>query len=346
MQEIDQRDRELLAALQSDVPLLSTPFAVIGQMIDMSEKEVIKRTERLKRDGIVRQISAVFEPRALGYRTCLVAARVEGERVDEAAACISAHPGVTQNYRRNHDFNLWFTLNIAPTSRLGLDRTIEILGEQSGTAAMRALPTLKLYKAANHELADGHTSDSEHPHGEDSNPPVTTDEIEAVRLLQADLPLQPRPFDVLARTHGTIGADQLLSSAKAMVGRQQLRRFGAIVHPRKGGFTATAMAVWHVPQNKADEYGAKMAGHRAVSHCYLRPTYDDWQFNLFTTVHGRSVDECESVIHDLSIDTGLRDGRTLYPTKEYKRERIQLFAPELDAWEASHVGSTVQSAVS
>src|SRR3954468_8908787 len=99
MQDIDQRDRELLGALQGEIPLVSTPFAVIGQSIDMSEKEVIKRTERLKRDGIVRSISAHFDSRSLGYRSCLVAARVINDRIDDAAAIVSACPSVTQNYR-------------------------------------------------------------------------------------------------------------------------------------------------------------------------------------------------------------------------------------------------------
>src|SRR2546430_359151 len=112
MQEIDQRGRELLGALQGELPLLSTPFAVIGQMIDMSEKEVIKRTERLKREGLVKQLSAHFDMRGLGYRSSLVAARVTSERIDEAAALITGHPGVTQNYRRNNDLNLWFTVAV------------------------------------------------------------------------------------------------------------------------------------------------------------------------------------------------------------------------------------------
>src|SRR5690348_4420702 len=107
MQDIDQRDRELLGALQGDIPLSSTPYALVGQAIDMSEKEVIKRTERLKRDGVIRQIAAHFDMRALGYRSCLVAAQVPDERIEYAASVINAHPGVTQNYRRNHDLNLW-----------------------------------------------------------------------------------------------------------------------------------------------------------------------------------------------------------------------------------------------
>src|SRR5688500_3346113 len=112
MQDNDQRDRELLGALQGEIPIVSTPYAVVGQLIDMSEKEVIKRTERLKRDGIIRQISAHFDTRSLGYRSCLVAARVRPERIDDAAAVVSAHPGVSQNYRRNNDFNLWFTIAV------------------------------------------------------------------------------------------------------------------------------------------------------------------------------------------------------------------------------------------
>jgi hypothetical protein len=85
-----------------------------------------------------------------------------------------------------------------------------------------------------------------------------------------------------------------------------------------------------------DEYGMQMSQNRAVSHCYLRPTYDDWPYNLYTIVHGRSVDECESIINDLAIDTGLTEKQALYPTKEYKKARISLFSPELEEWEAAH----------
>jgi len=347
MQDIDQRDRELLAALQSEVPLVSTPFAVVGQRIDMAEKEVIKRAERLKREGIIKQISATFEPRAIGYRSCLVAARVDDDTIDDAAAAINAHPGVTQNYRRNHDFNLWFTLTIGSESRLGLDRTIELLADEAHAHAVRPLPTIRLFKTANLEMIDAHPADPDHGGIEETHGvPLTAVEIEAVRLLQRDLPLQPRPFDVLARMQGTIGPDELLTTARTLGDRQQLRRFSATVAPRKPGFSATAMGVWTVPSDKVDEIGARMAAHRAVSHCYLRPTYEDWPYNLFTTVHARSVDECESIIHELAADTGLTGGRALYPIREYKRERANYFAPELLEWESSRNSMAERTAVS
>lgn len=323
MQEMDQRDRELLGALQADIPLVSTPFAFIGQALDLSEKEVIKRTERLKREGVVRNLTAQFDARALGYRSCLVAAHVDPDRVDEAAAAINTHPGVTQNYRRNNTFNLWFTLFVSPQSKLGLDRTIEILGREAECNSVRPLPTLKLYTSAASDADAG-----EHDvHGDYT--PLTPLEVECVRLLQGDLPLQPRPFDMLARVSG-IGIDELLTSARTMVKRGQIRRFAATVAQRKQGFAASAMGVWVVPPERADELAAKFVQHRGVSHCYLRPTYDDWPYNLYTTVHARSVDECESVINDLAIDSGLTEKQALYPTKEYKKSRVSFFGRDAD----------------
>jgi len=326
MQDIDQRDRELLGALQGEIPLVSTPFAVVGQMIDMSEKEVIKRTERLKRDGIIKQIAVQFDTRALGYRSCLVAARVDPDHIDERAAVISAYPGVTQNYRRNHDLNLWFTIAVGPTSRIGLDKTIDLLGEEAECNIVRRLPTLKTYK--------GSASDAEHEvQGEFAMP--TPAEIETVRLLQNEFPLQPRPFDVMARST-SLTAEELLEAARALHSRGQMRKFTASIVTRKPGFSASAMGVWIVPQEKADEYGAQMSQNRAVSHCYLRPTYDDWPYNLYTIVHGRSVDECESIINDLAIDTGLTEKQALYPIREYKKAKLCFFAREADDWELAH----------
>jgi siroheme decarboxylase len=330
MQEMDQRDRELLNALQGEIPLVSTPFAVLGQQIDMSEKEVLKRAERLRRDGLLRLLAVQFDSRALGYRSCLVAARVNPDRIDEAANIVNAHPGVTQNYRRNNAFNLWFTIAVSPLSKLGLEKSIEILGGSADCDIVRPLPTLKLYKTS---ASDGNELHAEETHAEYT--PLTPLEIEAVRLLQRDLPLQPRPFDALART-STVDADDLLSSARTLLQRGQIRRFSAAVPARKQGFTASAMGVWIVPQENADEYAAKMVQHRAVSHCYLRPTYDDWPYNLYTTVHARSVDECESVINDLAIDSGVSQKQALFPTKEYKKSRPCFFSRDVDEWEDTH----------
>jgi len=338
MQELDQRDRELLGALQSDIPLVSTPFAFLGQSLDMSEKEVIKRTERLRREGVIRHLAAHFDARALGYRSCLVAARVPADRIDDAAAIVSAHPGVTQNYRRNNDLNLWFTLFVSPQSKVGLERTIDTLASDAGCETVRPLPTLRLYKTSG---ADGDSSSDPETHGEYT--PLTPQEVECVRLLQQELPLQPRPFDVLAR-NSAIAPEDLLAVTRTLQKRGAMRRFCATVAPRKTGFAASAMGVWVVPQDHADDYAHKLAQHRSVSHCFLRPVYDDWPYNLYTTVHARSVDECESVINDLAKDSGLTQKQSLYPTKEYKKVRVSFFSREAEEWESAHAQTGVAAA--
>lgn len=337
MQEFDQRDRELLNVLQNEVPLISTPFAVIGQRIDMSEKEVIKRADRLTREGTIKQISGVFDSRAMGYKSCLVAAKVDPDDIERAAAVVSSHPGVSQNYRRNHEFNLWFTIAVPPSSKFGLERTIDILGEQARWKVARMMPTLRHFK---HPESD---SDPSNDPGSEST--LREDEIEVVRLLQKDLPLQPRPFEVLTRGT-TLDAEKVLELARVFLKNQQMRKFAAAVVPRKGAFTASVMGVWSVPEKKVDSVGAELAQHRSVSQCYLRPTFEDWPYNVFTTVHGRSVDECEAVLRELSESVAITEMRALFPTKEFKRSRVSFFSPENDLWESSISSSSQASAAS
>ncbi len=131
-----------------------------------------------------------------------------------------------------------------------------------------------------------------------------------------------------------------------MLQRGIMRRFGAVVQQRKPGFSASAMGVWIVPEERVEELAGKMTQNRAVSHCYLRPVYQDWPYNVYTIVHGRSIDECESIINDIAIDTGVKEKRALYPTKEYKKARLTFFAPEAEEWESTRGGARSASAAS
>ena len=344
MNEIEHRDRELLNVLQSEIPISSTPYALIGQVIDMSEKEVIKRITRLKSEGVVRRITGMFDNRRLGYSTSLVAARVDAGSVDHAAATINLHPGVSQNYLRNHDFNIWFTIAVGPDSKLGLEKTVAILGEEAQCQAVRLLPKLRMLKSANGD-SDSTTGADGDDDSSRIDPGLTPEEIEAVRLLQRDLPLQPRPFDELAATANMSG-EQLLESARLFAKRQQLRQFTGVLDLKKPSFSATTMGVWIVPENGLEDFGGKLTPIKAVSQSYVRPVYNDWPYNVFTTVHGRSVDECESVLSEIERATGIKERNALYPTRELKRVRIPLFSPDQGVWEASHLAQDSESAVS
>jgi len=338
--QLDKEDKELLNVLQRDFPLDERPFARMGEKVNLSEQEVLQRVARYKQDRIVRQIGAIFDTRRLGYQSSLVAMSVPGEREDEAAAILNGHPGISHNYRRNHYFNLWFTLAVAPTSHLGLEGTVAKLHAMCRADSTRLLPTLKLYKIAvdldmtGERPPEATTGQAACTEAKRSNLPLTGRQMALIRELQEDMPLVGRPFDGWAAAVGLSPAE-LLAEARGFLERGQMRRFAAVLRHRTVGFAANAMGVWKVPENEdPDKYGAAMASFNAVSHCYRRPTYPDWPYALFSMIHGRTVDDCEKTLQAISEKTGLSEYQALYSSKEYKKTRVKYFTREADEWEA------------
>lgn len=342
----DSHDATLLGLLQEGVPFTEHPFGDLGRCCGLSEGETLERIKCLKAAQVIRQIGAIFDTRSLGYASSLVAAKVAGERADEAAATISAHPGVSHNYLRNHEFNLWYTIAIPPTSRLGLEKTVEILHRESGALSTRLLPTLKLHKIGVRFDVEGEArpDDQVAPAYSDKNrsapQAVTVAEIAFVRALQRDLVLTRTPFIELA-AELAMPFEELRHMHDDFLASGRMRRFAAVLHHRKAGFGANAMGVWAGPQGDSaalERLGAVMAGFRAVSHCYERPSYADWPYNLFTMVHGKSEAECEQTLAAIATATGLTHWQALYSSKEYKKIRVSYFSDADAAWESAHCG--------
>lgn len=334
-------DRALLDRLQTAVPVSERPFAELGEACGLGEAEALARVRRLKEDKVIRQISAIFDTRSLGYASSLVAARVDPARVEEAAAVINRHPGVSHNYLRNHEFNLWYTIAVAPTSRCGLAGTVELLHRQSGAESTRLLPTLKLYKiGVRFDVGgEGRPDDAAGPAYTEADrgelAPLTAAEIEFVREMQRDLALVERPFVEVAARLG-IPLAGLAALHRQFLTNGRMRRFAAVLHHRKAGFSANAMGVWAGPPDddaELDRLGAVMAGFRAVSHCYRRPSFPDWPFNLFTMVHGKSEEECEATLAAIAGATGITRRAALYSSREFKKTRVRYFTDEEQAWE-------------
>lgn len=337
--QLDQQDRKLINILQNDFPVDERPFARLGEKLGLSEREVIERVGRYKEEKVVRQISAIFDTRSLGYQSSLVAMSTPPGRADEAASVLNEHPGVSHNYRRNHHFNLWFTVAVAPNSRLGLEGTVDKFHEMCRADSTRILPTLKLYKIGVDldmtGLRDPGAISDRTPYGEAqrSKVPVTERQIELIRELQKDIPLVERPYDGWAAAVGLTPAG-LLDEARAFIARGQMRRVAAVLHHRSAGFVANAMGVWKVPEGQdVDTYGEIMGSFVAVSHCYRRPVYPDWPYPLFSMIHGRTVEECEKTLQAISEKTGLTEFKALYSSKEYKKTRVPYFTREAEEWE-------------
>ncbi|MGD0768786.1 MAG: Lrp/AsnC family transcriptional regulator [Tepidisphaeraceae bacterium] len=336
-------DGQLLAAVQEQVPLSPRPFADIARNLDLPESLVLDRLGALRTGphNVIRQIGAIFDSASLGYQSTLVAAKVPEHRLDAAAAAINEHPGVSHNYRRDHEYNLWYTLAVPPDSRLGLQATAQILHQRSAAIATRLLPTLKMYKIGVKLDLDRGASDLPHSPAEKIAPtPVahlpaialSQREIEFVLVLQRDLPIVQRPFDGWARELG-VTVDELLDAAEQFRLRRIMRRFSAVLRHRQLGFDANAMGVWIVPPLRQDEFGALAAGFSQVSHCYLRPTYEDWPYNVYTMIHARRRAEGAIILKAIASATGIDRYAALYSTHEYKKVRIRYFEPDIAAWE-------------
>ncbi len=338
---MDDADKRLCDLIQNEFPVTARPYQSVGERLEMSEDEVLERVTRLRSDRIIRQISAIFDTRRLGYTSCLVAARSTPETADAAAEAISSHPGVTHNYEREHDFNIWFTIGVPPNSRLGLDRTIELLGEMAEVESIRPLPALKFFKiGVDLDMKGGRDPAAKKAKREPTMPApppdtLTAEDIAAVRALQGDLRAVPEPFAAPAQRAG-LTVDELLARATEFHSTGQMRRFAAVLYHRSAGFVYNGMGVWKVPDPDVEEVGSLMASYRGVSHCYQRPTYPDWPYNLFSMTHGRTKQECEDVLDAISAETGLTDRTVLYSTKEWKKTRLVYFSSDAEEWERRH----------
>jgi DNA-binding Lrp family transcriptional regulator len=328
-------ENELLYEMQNAFPMIERPFEAVAQKLGTSEEKVLTIVQKLKDEKIIRQTSAIFDTKRLGYTSSLVAFKVDADKVDTAADIINQHPGVSHNYLRNHDYNIWFTMAVAPDSKLGLEKTIEILKEQTGAQDAITLPTLKMFKISVKMDTTGKRAKKEKvkklAHKEIE---ITPEYIAVIKELQKDITVTKEPYKEAIERLG-MSYERFFEIANALKDAGVMRRFATILNHRKAGFGANAMSVWVVPEDQGEKIGREMAEFSAVSHCYLRPSYPNWPYNLFAMVHGKSQEECDSLIEEMAKESGLIEYGKLYSTVEFKKQRLVYFDDAFKAWEAN-----------
>jgi DNA-binding Lrp family transcriptional regulator len=339
---LDERDKRLLNLMQGSFPIAPRPYQHVAAEAGMSEQEAMSRVQELIDERIIRQVTPIFDTRALGYSSMLVAAKVDPENPWRAANIINEHPGVSHNYLRNHEFNIWFTIATEPTSPLGLDGTLDVLAKLAGAESVRQLPTLKLFKIRMDLEMEGGTeklaqaAEAVQP-AETEAQPYDERDIAVIRALQGDMPIVSEPYAPAAAALG-MAQDELLTHLEGMQERRLLRRVAAILFHRRAGFSANGMGVWKVPDERIMEIGPRMAAYRGISHCYQRPTYKDWPYSVFTMAHGRSKEECDAILDSIAEQTGIAERATLYSSTEFKKIRLLYFTEDYRAWEREHAG--------
>ena len=324
---------ELLSIIQKRFPLVPKPFAVIAEELGSDEATIIKLISEEKENKIIRQISPIFDTKRLGYSSSLVSFKVRREEIDRAVKIINAHPGVSHNYEREHPFNIWFTLAVAPDSKFGLKKTVEILAEEAKATEFIMLPTLKLFKISvklNTTGTDAKKETVVKPNRKAIE--LTPLHYKVIALAQNDIPIVSEPFKDTVEALG-LSYEAFFEILNELKDAGVMRRFAGILNHRKAGFNANAMVVWDVDEERGEEIGEKAATFSAVSHCYLRPKYANWPYNLFTMVHGKTTEETNGIIKEMAGEIEHFSRRPLYSTREFKKVRIKYFSPEFENWE-------------
>lgn len=328
---VDQ-ENDVLRIVQHGVPFVRRPFSDVGERSGVSERGVLDLLRRWSDEGKLREISAILEGSALGYESALVAGSVPERNLDRVVGIVNAHPTVTHNYLRDHEYNLWFT--IAVPRSMGLDASVEALSRLAGVRfhALRRTETFKI--GVNFDLRTLENRTEATPLASVGPVEVSPLAVGYFRALQTPAPIVEEPFHALAREH-EIDADRLLAFANEHLGGAIRRYVGTLRH-RKIGIRSNAMIVWNVSLDRISQIGPRLARAPEVSHCYGRTPIEGFPYTLYSMIHGPSFDACQAIAARISREIEVEDYRLLVSSEEYKKERLRYFLPELDEWWSAH----------
>ncbi len=324
---MDKLDKEILNEIQWTFPLVPRPYSDIAKKFQLSDEALMQRVRALKESGIIRQLSAIFDTRRLGYKSALVAMAIDADKLDFVAGQINKHPGVSHNYERNHEYNLWFTLAVPPGSDLKSE--IDKFSKLRGINKVRMLPTIKLFKiGVKLEMVEEKKAEVKPTEEKKKIHEVkfvaTEEDKRYIRELQKDLEITNRPFLQSAQKLG-ITEEQLLQKAKYYEEIGVMRRFAAILRHREVGFISNGMIVWKVPEERIEAVGAQLGAFPQVSHCYQRPVYPDWPYNVFSMVHCKSNDDAQKIAQEIQGQIDVHDYKILFSSREFKKTRVEYF---------------------
>ncbi|WP_434520885.1 siroheme decarboxylase subunit beta [Halorubrum sp. AS12] len=348
--DLDAVDAALIDEYQSGFPVESRPFERIAREIaaktgvDIDADEVLDRVRYLRDRGVFRRFGAVLNPPVIGSST-LAAVRAPEDRFDEVAEVINGYRQVNHNYRRDHEWNQWFVVTAG--SRETRDAILEEIEARTGCEVL-ALPMLTdYYIDLEFPVVNGDRfaresgearSASDSASGERSDPQTSSTDVSATRIsenargdlspLEADLllaiqggfPLSATPYaDVASEVDARV--DDVLAAVERLLADGCIKRIGCVVNHVVTGFTNNCMVVWNVPDEELDERGEAVGSLPYVTLCYHRPRRpeQEWEYNLFTMIHGREAEAVDAKIDELAADHLPFSHERLYSTETLKQ---------------------------
>jgi DNA-binding Lrp family transcriptional regulator len=323
---LDDVDAALVDGYQSGFPVVEEPFRVVATDLGIEEAEALERVRTLRERGVFRRFGAVLNPPVIGSST-LAAVSAPEDRFEEVAEVINGYRQVNHNYRRSHEWNMWFVVTAG--SRETRDRILEEIEARTGCEVL-VLPMLTdFYIDLEFPVVNGDRFARES---------LSETEVDATRIseeatadfsdlerrllleIQDGFPLTRTPYrDVADAIDAPV--DDVLAAVKRLRDNGCIKRIGCVVNHLVTGFDANCMVVWDVPDEELDERGEAVGALPYVTLCYHRPRRpeQDWPYNLFTMVHGREAAAVDAKVDELAGEHLPFEHERLFSTETLKQ---------------------------
>jgi len=319
---LDDLDRRLLSLVQEDFAIDEQPYLRLAERLGCTEEDVITRLAALVEQGVIRDVSPVFDLRLLGYSSTLAALDVPPDRVEEVAALINARPEVTHNYLREGHPNLWFT--VIAESDDALRAILSSVERDAGCGTVHNLPATRMFKARvvfaleDAEPPGGAGGAEWGTYGAPIRPVVGAADWSIIEQLQEGIPLASRPYDALAE-RAAMPVPDFLDRTRALKGSGIIRRMGVRLRHHQAGMRGNILSVWRVPDDDAERVGLAFARLPEVTHCYTRPTFEGFPYNLYAMVSAATPEAAEAVVRRMADAVRITDYVTLKTGRELKK---------------------------
>jgi DNA-binding Lrp family transcriptional regulator len=323
---LDAVDAALVDGYQSGFPVAEEPFRLVAEELGITEAAALDRVRALRDRGIFRRFGAVLNPPVIGSST-LAAVSAPEDRFDEVAEIINGYRQVNHNYRRSHEWNMWFVVTAG--DRATRDRIIEEIETRTGCEVL-VLPMLTdFYIDLEFPVVNGDRFARESLQetevdatriSEQATADLTDVERRLLLEIQEGFPLTRTPYrDIAAAIDAP--ADAVLAGVERLLGSGCIKRVGCVVNHIVTGFDANCMVVWDVPDDELDARGEMVGALPYVTLCYHRPRRpeQDWPYSLFTMVHGREAAAVDAKVDELAADHLPFEHERLYSTETLKQ---------------------------
>lgn len=327
--------RRLQRQFTEGIPITHRPFQEIAQKYGIGEPECIERFQEYRQKNICSGIRAKFDGPALGYDCALLAMRVADDKCEFAVEQLTGYPGTTRCELRDDAYNLWTTVLVDPNDTL--EHVIKVLHKLAGAEHTLALPTMSVYKVSDiyrvtgeEDWLGGPGSSAESVQPAVMRPSLDKKDIALIRTLQEDLPLVEMPFALIAAQVG-LKEKQLFERIGSLEQRGLLLSFRS-EPAHKRPLKEYAAVTWKIPDGRIDAVGRQLARMRQVTHCLRKPVYPDWDYPLYSILHGVDAKALQDNYRAVAGRLGNPSSRMLKPLKIYPSAPVRYFPENLSLW--------------